>query len=157
MKILALDQSSRVTGYSIWIDNNLISYGKFTADQENIIDRLSYIKETVKELINDNSIEKMVLEDIQLQKDVVTFKILAEVYGVLSELGNSMKILVDSEFSSSWKSGLNIKGKTRPEQKRNAQLYVKDTFGIEATQDECDAICIGSYYVNKNNSVFDWS
>ncbi len=157
MKILALDQSSRVTGYSIWIDNNLISYGKFTAEQENIIDRLSYIKETVKELISDNNIEKMVLEDIQLQKDVVTFKILAEVYGVLSELGNSMKILVDSEFSSSWKSGLNIKGKTRPEQKRNAQLYVKNTFGIEATQDECDAICIGSYHVNKNNSAFDWS
>ena len=57
--------------------------------------------------------------------------------------------------STSWKSTLGIKGKDRPEQKRNAQAYVLQTYNLKPTQDECDAICIGTHYMKSKD--FDWS
>jgi hypothetical protein len=36
-------------------------------------------------------------------------------------------------LASSWKSTLGIKGKTRPEQKRNAQNFVKTTYNVLVT------------------------
>ena len=54
---------------------------------------------------------------------------------------------------------LNIKGKNRPEQKRNAQKYVNEKFNIKATQDECDAICIGVHTLTGRKPApdHDWS
>jgi hypothetical protein len=54
---------------------------------------------------------------------------------------------------------LNIKGRTRPDQKRNAAIWVENTYGIKPTQDECDAICIGAHFFKNNlsNQGFDWS
>ena len=43
------------------------------------------------------------------------------------------------------------------EQKKNAQLYVEKEFGIKATQDEADAICIGKSYVLNLENSFDWN
>ena len=38
-------------------------------------------------------------------------------------------------------------------------VKVFDTYGIKATQDECDAICIGTYIVNEKarEKIHDWS
>lgn len=54
-------------------------------------------------------------------KNVETHKILGEVLGVLEELATEL-VGVNYEIipSVTWKSGLSIKGKQRPEQKRNA-------------------------------------
>ena len=119
-------------------------------------------------VILDYSIDEVVFEDIQLQNNVLnnvqTFKVLAEVFGIIDELLTEKKIPHIAVLASSWKSTLSIKGKTRPEQKRNAQAYVEKTYGVKATQDESDAICIGSHYTQKNAQAdnivdggFSWS
>jgi len=61
---------------------------------------------------------------------------------------------VDAVLAGTWKSTLGIKGKTRPEQKRSAQDFVRLEFNVKATQDECDAICIGAHAVRQ--MVNDW-
>ena len=58
--------------------------------------------------------------------------------------------------SITWKSTFAIKGRQRAEQKRNAQLYVENTYHVQATQDECDAICIGAHNAKKN-AGFNWT
>jgi hypothetical protein len=63
-------------------------------------------------------------------------------------------------LASSWKSTLKVRGKDRPEQKRNAQALIEKTFNVKPTQDECDAICIGLHHILnpiKSNDSFDWS
>jgi hypothetical protein len=59
------------------------------------------------------------MEDIQLQENrinnVSTFKILAQVLGVIQELLVELDIPQSVVTSSSWKSTLGIKGRTRPE------------------------------------------
>lgn len=168
-KLLALDQASKTSGWAYFEDNQLKDYGKFTAEQDDIGDRLHYIKRKVQELIDKYEVDELVFEDIQFQKtvngqevlnNVDTFKKLAEVYGVVYELAVGLKLPRTSVLASVWKSKLGIKGKNRTEQKRNAQKYVNDTYGIKATQDECDAICIGTYIVNSNIKIeedHDWS
>lgn len=159
MTILALDQASKTSGYAVFINGALYTYGKFTFDQSDMGERLVSIRNKVKELINEYSPDKVIFEDIQQQNNVVnniqTFKILAQVYGVISELLTELHIPNTSVLAASWKSTLSIKGKTRPEQKRNAQQYVIDKYGKKPTQDECDAICIGEHYIRASTN--DWS
>ena len=156
--ILALDQSSRTSGYAIFRDGQLYSHGTFTITDDNIGIRLWKIRSKVLELIEDFDIDEVVLEDIYMDgqkiNNVQTFKVLAEVFGVLYELCVELKIPVEAVLAGTWKSTLNIKGKTRPEQKKNAQIWVEKEYGIKPIQDVVDAICIGAHI--SRQSLNDW-
>ena len=95
--------------------------------------------------------------------NVQTFKVLSEVFGVIQELITELGIKYTVVPSATWKSTLNIKGRTRPEQKRNAQAYVLETYNVKAIQDVCDAICIGTHVLKRpgvgtiSTDGYDWS
>lgn len=159
MRLLALDQASNVTGWAIFDDENLEQYGKIDVSKYyDLGERLHILREEVEHIIDDEHIDVVVLEDIYMDgqrvNNVQTFKVLAEVFGVLYELCVGMQIPVDAVLAGTWKSTLGIKGKTRPEQKRAAQAWVVNTYGKKPTQDECDAICIGAHTVR--TSGMDW-
>lgn len=158
MTILALDQASMTSGYSIFCDNQLIGSGTFTFSSSTLSKRLVKIREQVEKLINSYCIEYVILEDIQLEtkvpNNVKTYKALAEVIGVITELLEELKIKYELVAPSSWRAQLNIKGNKRNEQKKNAQNYVLKTYKKNVSEDESDAICIGAYYINKNMSAF---
>ena len=179
MKLLALDQASRTTGFAIFDNDKLIKYGKFTTEQEEINERLHTIRKEINKIITDYSIDQVIFEDIQLQEkvegkesvnSVVVFKTLSEVFGVVSELITARKLPQMTVVPSSWKSILKIKGKQRSEQKRNAKAFVENTYNVKCTQDEADAICIGTYHLVQSKVIkrpkdptnlgevgFDWS
>lgn len=164
-KLLALDQSSHISGYSIFYDEKLETFGKFSFDDEDIGERLHKIRNKVKELIDTYDINEVAFEDIQLQNNVhnnvQTFKILAEVFGIIYELVTELEIPHTAILAGTWKSTLGIKGKNRVEQKRNAKAFVNEKYNIKATQDEADAICIGTHMLTKPKAKivkdFDWS
>lgn len=95
-KLLALDQASITTGYAVFHDDKLVDFGKFVAKQDDIGERLHYIRETVNQLIVDYDINEIAFEDIQLQKNVAnnvkTFKVLAEVFGIIYELAVALDL-----------------------------------------------------------------
>lgn len=179
MRLLALDQASRVSGYAVFIDGKLETYGKIVSEHDDIGERLHYIREKVSKLIADYDIDHIAFEDIQLQKtvngvesvnNVQTFKVLAEVFGIIYELAISLEIPYTVILASTWKSTLLIKGARRDEQKRNAQAFAQNTYNIKCTQDEADAICIGTHVLVKSGLAqkpksktslgdegFDWS
>lgn len=155
MRILALDQASRVTGYSIYEDGKLIDYGKFIYEDTDFGVRLNKIRKKIQSLISEFAIDELIYEDIQLQSsvgnNVDTFKKLAQVYGVVTELATELKIPHQSVYSTEWKSTVGIKGRDRAAQKKSAQDWVFTTYGIKASEDTCDAICIGQHYFNAKN------
>ena len=138
MTILALDQSSITSGYSIFCDNQLIESGTFTFNSTILSKRLLKIRDQIKQLINSYCIEYVILEDIQLEtkvpNNVKTYKALAEVIGVITELLEELKIKYELVAPSSWRSQLNIKGNKRNEQKKNAQNYVLKVYKKECTK-----------------------
>ena len=155
-RLLALDQSSKVSGWAIFADGKLEKFGKIDLDNPDLGVRLNQLRTRIRKLIEENEINEIVMEDIQLQQNVQLFKTLAEVFGVLYELFTEMNIKNSAVLASSWKSTLGIKGKDRAVQKRNAQQYIINNYGIKPTQDECDAICIGLHYILTKNPN-DWS
>ena len=108
------------------------------------------IRQKIQELIKEYNITEVVLEDIQLEKgvgnNVITFKALAEVIGVITELLAELKI----PFK------IDIKGNQREVYKKNAQIFVEENYSKIATEDESDAICIGTHYIRneKMSSAF---
>ena len=157
MRLLALDQASRTSGYAIFEEGKLLTHGKFTFTDDDFGKRLVKIRNKVKSLIEEYAIDELIFEDVQLQDNVDTFKKLCEVFGVIYELASEIKLPCSSILASVWKSQLNIKGYDRTAQKRNAQEWVVNTYGVRPTQDECDAICIGSAASKAKVEVFDWS
>lgn len=165
--LLAIDQASVTSGYAVFKDGELVDYGKFTFNDDVIAERLVKIRAKVQELIKEHDINEVAFEDIQMQGNVAnnvqTFKILSEVFGVVSETLQEMKMKYTVVMAGTWKSTLGIKGRTRPEQKKNAQEYVLNTYGVKAIQDVCDAICIGSHVLKRPgvgttvSDGFDWS
>lgn len=165
--LLAIDQASVTSGYAVFKDGKLVDYGKFTFNDDVIAERLVKIRAKVQELIKEYDIDEVAFEDIQMQGNVAnnvqTFKVLSEVFGVVSETLQEMKMKYTVVMAGTWKSTLGIKGRTRPEQKRNAQEYVLNTYGVKAIQDVCDAICIGAHVLERPgvgttvSDGFDWS
>ena len=112
-------------------------------------------------LIEKFDINEVAFEDIQMQtqiNNVSTYKILAEIFGITQELMYELDLPYQVVSSSTWKSKLEIKGKQRAEQKRNAQKWVLDTYGLKVTQDEADSVCIGaSTFVKDKNEKRHYS
>lgn len=159
MRLLALDQATIITGWSVFDNEELIDYGKIENTYKEIGKRLFYIKQQILLLIEKYNIDEVVIEDIQYQanniNNVQTFKALAELFGVLVETFIEKGIPYSAILASSWKSTLNIKGRNRQEQKKNAQIWVQNEYNIKLTQDECDSICLGTAYLKRRD--YDWS
>ena len=158
--LLALDQASRTSGWAVFEDDSLVESGTFTFTDSNIGKRLVKIKNKVLQLVEDYNIDEVIFEDIQLQasvgNNVQTFKALAEVFGVIYESLEERNIPNSAVLAKVWKSKLGIKGQKREEQKKNAQKFVEEKYGIKVSQDESDAICIGTYKT-QIVSGYDWS
>lgn len=157
MNLLALDQSSRVSGYAIFQEDELVQSGTFSVTDEDVSKRLVKIRNYIINLLETYNIDQVAMEDIQMQKqinNVNTHKILAEVLGVCEELCQERHIPHELVHSQSWKSTLKIKGTRREEQKKSAQAYVASTYNKKVSQDESDAICIGTHYIKTHKSAF---
>ena len=64
MIVLALDQSSNITGYAIFENENLITYGKFNAGDKPLPERLVLIRTAIENLIKQYNVTKVIYEDI---------------------------------------------------------------------------------------------
>ena len=169
--LIALDQSTQTTGYAIFKDGSLLTHGHVDPTGEDYIERIAKLRQWVEKIIqtlsSDNDTIEIGIEDIQLQNNnpngggyqrdfgVTTFKKLAHVQGALLSLFAEKNIPYQIIVSSSWKKTCGITGSVRNQQKKNAQLFVANTYNVKATQDEADAICLGTHILQTKGH--DWT
>ena len=145
-KILAFDQSTKISAYSVFIDNEYIECG--CIDLHKIKDTSERIRAMGVELgkvIEKYSPDKVVIEEVAQQSNPLTLKLLARIQGVIIGFCAAHNIETYIIEPSKWRSTLHFKigaGVKREELKAQAIKYVKDVYGLEATEDECEAICI---------------
>ncbi len=149
-RILAFDQASITSGWSVFENNNLINYGCWTSHGNKSTERISQTKAWIASMIEQWKPDQVVFEDIQLQKfengdAVLVYKKLAHLQGVLKNYcyENGIPYLIVPP--STWRNFNNVKGRTRTDQKKNAQIKVQALYGVQATEDESDSILIGRY------------
>lgn len=160
-RILALDQSTRITGWSIYDSGELVKYGTFITDLDDEIQRDRAIKNWLINMVNNWKPEYVGLEGIQYQQNmgVTTFETLARLQGILMETLLELNIEYSICPTNTWRAHCQVKGKTRIDKKRSMQLLAKQWFDISVTDDEADAIGIGKYVaevLNKKVQIYNW-
>ena len=163
-RILAFDQASITSGWAVFDGEILVKYGKWSSEGTHSTERIAKTKYWVASMIQKWNPDEVVFEDIQLQKfgegneAVLTFKKLAHLQGVLKNYCYENQILYSIVPSATWRAHVEIKGKTRQDKKKSAQLKVKRFYDISVTQDEADAILLGRYgaYAHKSTEVIEF-
>ena len=147
---MAIDQSSRVTGYAIYDNEQLIKFGHFSIPANKTMgQRLKSFHSHLSELLETYHIEQLYFEGIQLQNgNAETYKKLAMVQGIVFFTCDVKQIPCTELMPSHWRKILTEKhnwkfGRSRAEQKQKAAEFVNKIFQEKPTEDECDAICLG--------------
>ncbi len=150
IKILCLDQATKTSGYSVFENKKLITYGILQANEneKNPIERMKQMQDRINELIDKIKPSFIVFEDIQFQQNYGTFKQLAQLQGILMAKLFKLDIGFQIIEPSAWKSFCGIKGRKREEQKKNTQAFVKSIYKVSVSEDEADAIGIGFWAIN---------
>lgn len=150
IKILCLDQATKISGYSLFENKKLITYGKLQANEKekNPIERMKQMQEKIIQLIDEIKPNFIVFEDIQFQQNYGTFKQLGQLQGILMAELFKLDIGFQIIEPSAWKSFCGIKGRKREEQKKNTQAFVKTMYKVNVSEDEADAIGIGFWAIN---------
>ena len=162
MKILALDLSTKSTGYAIFNDGKLIDYGCLTASQANPIDRIQkIIIDLDKILLQHSDISKVYAEEVRPEGtgygvgNLHTHRLLMYTQAAVAFLLHNKYAEVSFEFiyPSSWRSACGIKngrGIKRDAAKAADIKFVQETFGLTVNDDIADAIGLGYSQISNN-------
>lgn len=161
-RTLGLDQSTNISAWSIIDDGKLIKYGIFSAKGEDRDERINNTKIWYINLLSLWQPDLVGIEDIQLQSfgkgqgkgsdggvGLLTYKVLAQLQGVLIDVTWERKIPYEMIPVASWRSYCQVKGRIRAEQKRSMQDKIKEWYDVSVTDDEADAIGVGRYASTK--------
>lgn len=145
-KILSFDQSTKISAYSIFIGGKYIEYG--VIDLHKMKDTSERVRAMGVELCNTiekYNPDKVVIEEVAQQSNPMTLKLLARIQGVIIGFCAAHNIDTYIVEPSKWRSTLYFHqgaGVKREELKAQAIKYVKENYGLDATEDECEALCI---------------
>lgn len=146
-KILAFDQSTKLSAFSYWVDSEYKESG--CIDLHKMKDTSERVRAMGVELcktIEKYSPDKVVMEEVAQQSNALTLKLLARIQGIIIGFCAAHNIETYIIEPSKWRSKLHFKlgsGVKREELKAQAIKYVKDVYGLDLSEDECEAICIG--------------
>lgn len=155
MRIIAVDNATKHAGVAVFDSGKLVHYELKEFEGE-LIDRLLANRNYIKDiLIKKWKADLIVLEDIQLQKNVSIFKILSMLRGSSMVAIRECGIRCEVVSSNIWRSHFMIKG-DRIAEKAQAIDKVADMYGIKVVDDIAEAILLGKYAADvfKNNKLF---
>mgnify|MGYP002677550465 FL=1 len=164
MRLLALDQASRVTGVAIFDDDKLIKYGTFEIkSNQELGKRLTQFLENLDKLYAAYHFDAIAYEDIQLQMgNVETYKKLAYIQAMILFWCEKHEKNLYCLSPSHWRKVLKDKygmswGRKRAEQKQTAIDFIQEHYEKKVDSDTADAICIGcaaNIEINRTESAF---
>ena len=149
-RVLALDQASHITGYSIFDGPTLISYGTFEAKEIDEAKRFHENKLWLISMIENWQCDIIGIEGIQYQQNmgVTTFQTLARLQGILMDLCIELNIPYVIAPTNTWR-----------DKKRSMQLLVKVWYDVTVSDDIADAVGIGKYVSDTNQQktkIINW-
>lgn len=101
------------------------------------------IRQTIKKCIwlcQEYNATFVFIEGIQVQRNPKVFEILAKLQGTLEISLEEKGYFVNVVKASEWRKRVGIKNRKRAEVKKEAIQMVEDIYGIQASEDECEAI-----------------
>lgn len=152
-KLISLDTSTTETGFAIFHDAILKKSGVIQSQEDDgPLGRLKSMGQGILELLDKESPDIVVLEKMNVGRNVKTARLLSELTGIV--IGWTLrhpKVYYEELSPSEWRSSLGLQGKfSREEMKRLSIQYVIENTGHEPVSDnEADATCIGLGYIKR--------
>lgn len=165
MKILALDLSTRSTGWAVFEETELIDYGCITASSSDLINRIHKIINGLDVVLDKYEIDKIVVEEVRPEmgtQNIKTHRALMWLQGAVAIFIHEKcgKLDIEYLYPNQWRKLCGIKtgsGVRRESLKPKDIAFVKDKYNIVVNDDIADAIGIGYAYSNVINNSYDWS
>ena len=160
MIVLALDLSTRSSGYALGVENSLEKHGFISASNTNPIKRIIKMRDQIAKILKIYNIKKIIMEQVRPEYNSHTMKILMWLQAAIVIASYEIDPQIQCEFigASSWRAQLKIKqgrGIKRNQLKPQDIQYVKNKYNIQVNDDEADAICIFDAYWLKQQD-FNW-
>lgn len=171
MIILAIDASTKSTGYAIFEDEILKGYGCITASSTDVINRIHKIVLGLSEVFDNYKIDKIILEEVRPEdknhpvQNIQTHRVLMWLQAAIAFLAHdrNSKIKIEYIYPSEWRKHCGIKtgrGIKREVLKQQDIAFVKKQYNIDVNDDIADAIGIGYGYTQenkeKNRAEINW-
>ena len=145
-KWLGFDQSSNHTGYALFNGKDLIKHGLIDKSKnKDVPNRIKEMFLSIIKIIDDEKPDFVVFEGVQRQANEKTMLMLSQLGGMCIGYAYVQNIDVSCPLPVEWRAklgfhqGAHVK---REELKQQATDFIKRTFGIEASEDECEAIAL---------------
>ena len=147
MRILAFDQSTRVTGFSVFEDGQYVKSGVIDLHKiKDTDERSKQMGLSICEIIENNQPNEIVIEEVAMQSNPDTLKKLARIQGMAIGFATAHNIPTHILEPTKWRSSLKfVQGpKVKREQlKEQSMNFVKNVLGLNIeSEDETEAIAI---------------
>ena len=153
-KLMSIDESSKITACALFKNGELADY--VIIDKCKLKDSSVRLHEMCSSLWSQ--IKKWKPDGIYIEhpqgsgSNVLTVGMLSEIIGIARAYAVEHKCDFDEIVPSAWRRILGFKqggGKKRSELKAMSIEYVKERYGIDASDDLADAICIGAAIIKR--------
>lgn len=148
LRVVSFDQSTRCSGYAVFEDGEFIESGVVDMSKSKLeTDKRSF--EMAKELwkiIKKYKPDEIVLENVQQQSNPATMIVLARLAGMVIGYAEAHNVHVHLLLPSQWRKALGYSQGAkvkRQELKQQSINYVKENFGLDLPEDQCEAIAEG--------------
>ena len=157
MKVMSFDQSTRISGWSLFTDGEYACSGVVDMEKSKLptSERSFEMAKRLWTILKEYKPDHLIIEDTQQQNNVKTVIILARLQGMIIGYAEAHKIKVHILLPSQWRAELNYKQGPkvkRAELKQQSVDYVKDRHNITLSEDEAEAICINQ----AAHKLFSW-
>jgi len=165
MRILALDLSSKSSGWAVFEDTTYIASGCITASSVDVVKRITKITKEIDKILTQYQIDKVIMEEvlptIGHNSNTNVWKALTWLQAAVVLLLHESYPKTEKEFimPNSWRAKIGIHtgaGVKRENLKQADMNFVKKNYGLDVGDDESDAICIGHAYVYQLNNEINW-
>lgn len=148
MRVISFDQSTRVSGWSLFEDGEYVCSGVIDMNKSKLeTDKRSFeMAKNIWEIIDQYNPQKVVIENVQQQSSPSTVIVLARLAGMIIGYAEAHNIDVHILLPSQWRKALGYSQGAkvkRQELKQQSIDYVKNNFCLDLSEDECEAICEG--------------
>lgn len=148
MKIISFDQATHITGYAVYTDDVLTDYGVLRSKANDSYLRMQEMFTQISALIDKEKPDCVSLEGTQCQNgNYKAFSTLCQMQGVLFAILFIRRIDFRVVPPMTWKAFHKIGNGKRALQKK-AAIQIVHNRGIDATEDECEAILQGEYVLD---------
>lgn len=161
MKILALDLSTKQSGWCVGQDGSIKAHGCIPARSKDVVKRIIRMRDQLSTIIKDNKVNKIIMQQVRPEYNLHTSKVLMWLQAVIVVAAYQIDPSIECQFigASEWRAALKIKqgrGIRRDELKPQDIQYVQNKYNITVNDDQADAICIFDAYCLKFDNEINW-